>query len=195
VELGQDQHQGLELLRAALQQRPGDVLTYVDYVWCLVELGDLPAAQAALAQMPEGADQNGELWHLRGLVHELEGQWRDAAQCFQKSLNLEPWRREAHAHLVNVMKRLENAAAADEHERRAKELFEAEERLASAAQQMATKQLQPGPESTFHIAELQERRRRIDEARAWYAETVRLDAHHAAAQEGLARLGRPIIVR
>ena len=149
-------------------------------------------AETVLTDLPRGAEKNGELWELRGLVHELKEQWQDAARCFRQAVSLEPWRRKAQSHLVNVLRRQDDTTGAEVHAERAKELFEIEERLATATHWMATTNMHPAAGSSFEIGDLYEKRGQAEEARAWYVEALRLDPKNEAARIGLSRLGRPM---
>ncbi len=193
VEFGEEKR-GRELLKTYVDRRPEDLESLAAYVWCLTEQGDLPAAKDVLANLPVDAGRNGELWHLRGVVHELSQEWDDAADCLRHALALEPWRRETHAHLANVLRHLGDRAGTQQHEDRAKELLQIIEKLNKVQETLEATLAMPDAETAFMLADLHEKGGRLEEARAWYVETLRLDVRHAEAKAAIARLGRPTVL-
>ncbi len=194
VELGREE-EGRDLLQACVDEQPDDLESMTAYLWCLTEQGDLEAAQVVLARLPDAADEDPDLWPLRGIVHELAKEWQDAEHCFRRSLSLEPWRRESHAHLANMLRRQGEVAAAQEHERRANELHEVDQQLRNAAQSLRNSLARPNVASCLMLGELYEKRGQTQEARAWYDETLRLQPRHAVAQAAIERLSRAAVRR
>lgn len=190
VELGLDDTTGRNLLKQCVDEQPEDVENWAAFLWCLTEQGDLESAQAAVARLPARANDNPELWRLRGLVHEMAQQWLDAARSFREAQSLEPWNREAYAHLAHVLRLQGDVPQADRFAQRVKELAEVEEKLRSVNLALEGSQGRPDAASCIALGELYEKRNRFEEARAWYEETLRLDPESAQANEAIVRLGR-----
>ncbi len=117
-------------MRACLEGRPDDSRTWRDYLTLLQSLGDLDAFNAALERLPKSADEEPEIWLLRGQARERNGDSAGAAENYRQALQLNPNLVAARYRLAMIEERLGHRQEAAAHRKRWQEIRDARGKLA-----------------------------------------------------------------
>jgi tetratricopeptide (TPR) repeat protein len=133
AELGLGQHtEAARHFQACLKGRPDDVRAWRDYLTMLLEQGDLDTFLTLLDKAPKSAESEPETWLFRGVAKEKVGQWRSAADCFHKAIELNPYVPKYYYRLAMIEERLGHREEATAHRQRTKTMNEARARLPTA---------------------------------------------------------------
>jgi predicted Zn-dependent protease len=116
-------------MRACLEGRPDDPRTWRDYLTMLQTLGDLDAFNAALGRLPKAADDEPEIWVLRGQARERDGDSAGAAADYRQALQRNPNLVTARYRLAVIEERLGHRQEAATHRKRWQELRDARAKL------------------------------------------------------------------
>lgn len=151
------------------------------------EAGNL--CQALIAQQP----QNHEAWHLRGVLHNLNGRPKDGSACIEQAIAIDPGVAKYHLNLGNACLALGKPAAArsayekaleldgnyqDAHYNLALLLKEDDAKQAEFHLQRATLGPVPMPDAWAELAHIQETGNRLDEASHSVASGLALAPQH-----------------
>jgi tetratricopeptide (TPR) repeat protein len=117
---------------ACIKGRPDDVRAWRDYLAMLLDQGDLETFRSVLEKPPPSADTEPETWLYRAVAHEKTGDWKGAADDWQKAIDLNPFMPKYHYRLAMVQERLGLREEAKIHRQRNKEMNEARAQLRTA---------------------------------------------------------------
>jgi tetratricopeptide (TPR) repeat protein len=119
-------------MRACIEGRPNDARTWRDYLTILQSLGDAEAFNAALERVPKSAEDEPEIWALRGQSRERNGDAAGAAENYREALQRNPNLVAARYRLAMIEERLGHRQEAAVHRKRWQELRDARAKLAQA---------------------------------------------------------------
>lgn len=120
------------LFEICLERRPNDPAVYRDRLAMLKEAGDVDGMARLIPSLPNGSDDDADLWGFRGLVAENAGDLEKARECYEQEVARQPHDEEAYYRLAMVERRLGRAEKAREHLERNKVLREARGQMVAA---------------------------------------------------------------
>ncbi|RMD48575.1 MAG: tetratricopeptide repeat protein, partial [Alphaproteobacteria bacterium] len=109
-------HSGARALKRRLGRAGGVSQAEVDAVVARLQAGDLAGAEAALAPLLRRAPGEAVLWHLRGILCQLQGRLEEAINAFRAALARNPALAAARGNLGTAL------AALERHEEAVREL-------------------------------------------------------------------------
>ncbi|HEV3168423.1 MAG TPA: tetratricopeptide repeat protein [Isosphaeraceae bacterium] len=131
-------------IKACLQARPDDATTWRDWLTILTKQGDRDGLQAAMAKLPAAADNDAEIWKLKGQLRERTRDWAGAADAYRKAMAIQPADEESLYRLAIVQERLGQRDEAAALRKRTSEMRAAREELRKAYDEYLDILNQPG---------------------------------------------------
>ncbi len=176
--------QARETLWQVIGARPGNLDAQALLGEVLVDLQREGEFHKWRKQLPREADGHPDVWFVRGLWAEKNGQLEAAARCYREAIRIEPDQRSANFHIAVVLKALGRAAAGEPFVKRATLLMELDV-VVNAAYGMKQVTTQDAP----RMARVTEALGRYWEAWAWNAVLAQQGADSAvAARDRLKRI-------
>jgi tetratricopeptide (TPR) repeat protein len=174
----------LETAAARFENDPIGRLALAD---CLVERGDLGAAEKTLGTKPTRPDDLARWWLLRGEILAARGKTDEAIACWRSSSEAAPFDRSVLYRLGQALVRYGKPDEAKPYLDQVEILRVREVNLINALDRLVRGER---TQQTFEqLAVLCRDAGRLTEARSWFEEVVRLDPTNSQAQIALARLG------
>lgn len=172
------------LLRNAVAAAPGAVEVHVQLGRVLVELGDDGEFYRWHAALPPEANDNPDVWAVRGEWAQKREQVREAMRCYWEAIRRDPNHWKANYQLARLL-----VSSGDG--QRARPFFARAERLQQLAETVRWILLEPADTSRMlKAAELTESLGRLWEAWAWYAVVSRRQPENVEARDRRDRLRR-----
>ena len=153
---------------------------------CLLLLGESGGVEAALGAEPRLPSERARWWLIRGEWEQARGASEAAHACWRRATEIDPMNSTAWYRVGQDLARRGEADAAREVLARAEAIRGRIQLLLRLFDTLL--HMPPDAAAYERAAELCREAGRIEEARAWYLQTIRLDPTRATAQAALARL-------